>query len=242
MATIDANGLRPKDAHEAAEALESLLLRQVLKSSGAFHGQSGVAGSETRADLFVEAMADAVSRAGGIGLAHQIEQQIAPPPHPTAAPSLPGLAPRQHDVHAAPEGEASPLLPVSGQISSGFGLRTDPIHGHHTMHRGLDVAAPEGAEIKAAAGGVVKQAGLRGAYGLAVEIEHEDGTTTLYAHCSQISVKTGEKVEPGALVGKVGHTGRATGDHLHFEVREAGRAIDPFRALKAYGGRADMPE
>jgi murein DD-endopeptidase MepM/ murein hydrolase activator NlpD len=239
MSLVDAKGLRPQDAHEAAQALESMMLRQVFKASGAFHGASGVAGSETRADMFVEAMADAVAKAGGIGLARQLEQTLNA--RPATAPSgLPGLAPLP--APAAEPPTTSLRAPVAGAVTSGFGARRDPFHGGHTHHHGIDVAAPEGAAVRAAAGGVVRQAGPRGGYGLAIEIEHPDGTTTLYAHCSQVSVKAGERVDEGAVLGAVGHTGRATGDHLHFELRAGGRAVDPTRALKAYRGRADMAE
>ena len=242
MALIDAKGLRPQDAHDAAQALESMMLRQVLKSSGAFHGDSMVSGSETRADMFVEAMADAVAKAGGIGLAKQVESSLnaRPASAPSGLPGQPTLAPLPAPTLDPKKGSLD--APVAGTITSGFGTRHDPFHGGHTHHRGIDVAAPEGAEVKAAAGGIVRQAGPRGGYGLAIEIEHPDGTSTLYAHCSQLSVKTGETVDSGSILGRVGHSGRATGDHLHFELREGGRAVDPTKALKAYRGRADMPE
>ncbi|HYG66529.1 MAG TPA: M23 family metallopeptidase, partial [Anaeromyxobacteraceae bacterium] len=78
-------------------------------------------------------------------------------------------------------------------------------------------------------------------YGNAVELTHADGTVTLYAHAAQLLVTAGEKVEAGQAIATVGSTGRSTGAHLHFEVRVAGRAVDPLKALKVYAPRAEVP-
>lgn len=111
-------------------------------------------------------------------------------------------------------------LPASS-ISSRFGSRSG---GFHT---GLDMAKSAGSSIKAADGGTVIYAGWQGSYGLMVEIDHGGGFTTRYAHCSEIYVKTGEKVYQGKVVGAVGTTGVSTGPHLHFEVRKYGTAVNP---------------
>jgi murein DD-endopeptidase MepM/ murein hydrolase activator NlpD len=86
---------------------------------------------------------------------------------------------------------------------------------------------------------VVRRASARGGYGAAVEIDHGAGLTTLYAHASEVLVRAGDTVEPGQAIARVGHTGRATGPHLHFEVRLDGAPVDPARALKKYALRAD---
>ncbi|HVE86669.1 MAG TPA: M23 family metallopeptidase, partial [Myxococcales bacterium] len=106
-------------------------------------------------------------------------------------------------------------------------------------HQGVDVAAREGTPILSAAGGVVRSVGARGGYGLAVEIDHGHGLTTLYAHTGGALVKPGERIAPGQPIATVGQSGRATGPHLHFEVRRGGRPVDPGQALKAYARRAD---
>ena len=120
------------------------------------------------------------------------------------------------------------LRPVDEpQLSSSFGWRRHPVTGRHTMHEGLDFAAPRGTPIFAASGGVVTEARYVPGYGKMVEINHGNGMVTRYAHASSISVKLGELVTKGQQIARVGSTGRATGAHLHFEVRVAGHPLDP---------------
>lgn len=112
-------------------------------------------------------------------------------------------------------------------LSSSFGWRRNPVTGRHAMHEGLDFAAPRGAPIHAASGGVVTEARYVPGYGKMVEIDHGNGLVTRYAHASSIGVKMGDLVEKGQAIARVGSTGRSTGSHLHFEVRMAGHALDP---------------
>lgn len=112
-------------------------------------------------------------------------------------------------------------------LSSSFGWRRNPVTGRHSMHEGLDFAAPSGSPIYAATGGVVTQARFRSGYGNLVEIMHGNGLSTRYAHASAIKVKEGDLVEKGQVIALVGSTGRSTGAHLHFEVRMAGHPLDP---------------
>ena len=116
--------------------------------------------------------------------------------------------------------------PVTGRISSRFGSK-ESIRTH--THKGIDIAAPNGTPIYAAADGVIKSAGMNyGGYGNLVIIDHGNGVRTLYAHCSSLDVSVGEEVTQGQVVGKVGMTGYATGNHLHFEVHINNRTCDPF--------------
>ena len=114
-------------------------------------------------------------------------------------------------------------LPVAGTITSPQGYRTDPITGEVSYHSGTDIAAPEGTPILAAADGTVTIANALdswgGSYGYHVKLDHGGGLTTLYAHCSSICVTVGQQVKAGQVIAYVGHTGRATGPHLHFEVQ-----------------------
>lgn len=112
-------------------------------------------------------------------------------------------------------------------LSSSFGWRRNPVTGRHAMHEGLDFAAPKGAPIYAASGGVVTEARTVPGYGKSVQIAHGNGLVTRYAHASAINVKQGDVVEKGQVIARVGSTGRSTGSHLHFEVRMAGHALDP---------------
>ena len=228
---------------EASRALETLVVKQLVTASKAFTGGEG-AGSTIRADMFADALADAMVKGGGIGLARQIERSVMPDP---AGPLTPALTPGGRQASLSPVGgEGAHDSPVAGEggpaarrVTSAFGLRHDPFDGHLTRHAGVDLAAQEGEDIRAAAGGVVLRAGARGGYGDAVEIDHGGGLTTLYAHASELLVREGEQVAPGQPIARVGQTGRATGSHLHFELREGGRPVDPSRALKNYRLGAD---
>ena len=130
------------------------------------------------------------------------------------------------------------LLPIYSpapgySISSTFGVRRDPILKTPAMHSGLDFRVPSGRKVRSAGQGTVVAAGWNGGYGRMVEIDHGDGLTTRYAHMSKILVKEGDVVERGAVVGKVGSSGRSTGAHLHYEIRRNGTAINPLRFIKA---------
>ena len=117
--------------------------------------------------------------------------------------------------------------PVSGRVSSRFGWRIHPISGRRKLHTGLDIAAPTGRPITAAADGTVLVAGNRGGLGLAVDIAHGGGLVTRYAHQSRLAVRAGQRVTRGQVIGYVGSTGMSTGPHLHFEVRVGGAPQDP---------------
>lgn len=120
------------------------------------------------------------------------------------------------------------VVPVADVTpSSSFGWRRHPITRRHSMHEGMDFAAPRGTPIYAAAAGVVTQARFRSGYGNLVEIVHGNGLSTRYAHASKLNVTEGELVDQGQLIALVGSTGRSTGPHLHFEVRMAGHPLDP---------------
>ena len=126
------------------------------------------------------------------------------------------------DSTRTPTGNLQWPLPVAGTITSQFGYRVDPITGEVSSHTGTDIACAEGTPILAAADGTVTVAnGLDswgGSYGYYIQIDHGGGLETLYAHCSSICVTTGQQVQAGEVIGYVGHTGRATGSHLHLEV------------------------
>lgn len=220
---------------DAARSLEAMLLRQIIDASGAFKGGESP-GSGVRADLFAGTLADAVARNGGIGLADQIARSLGAAPAPS--PAAPGPAPA---APPAPASRGLSRLPVEGAVTSGFGLRADPFTGDAALHRGMDVGAPEGTPIRAPAAGVVRSAGERGGYGHAVEIDHGGGLVTLYGHASELLVSAGDRVAAGQEIARVGRSGRATGAHLHFEVRMGGRPVDPSRVLKAYAQRAEDP-
>lgn len=124
------------------------------------------------------------------------------------------------------------LLPLtrptrSSSISSRFGPRTDPFLHRLAMHTGMDFKAPYGSRVYATASGTVTQAGWKGGYGNLIEIRHANGFTTRFGHLSRIQVTEGQHIVAGDVIGNVGSTGRSTGPHLHYEVRQSDEAIDP---------------
>lgn len=137
------------------------------------------------------------------------------------------------DTTRTPTGSLQWPLPIPGSITSPFGYRTDPLTGETSYHDGTDIAAPEGTPILAAADGTVTVANALdswgGSYGYYVQIDHGSGLQTLYAHCCQVCVTQGQQVQARQVIAYVGHTGRATGNHLHFEVRENGERVDAMR-------------
>jgi murein DD-endopeptidase MepM/ murein hydrolase activator NlpD len=122
-------------------------------------------------------------------------------------------------------GSSGLIWPVNGPIVSGFGMRWG------SMHEGVDIAVPGGTPIRAAASGSVAIAGPSGGYGNYTCVDHGGGLSTCYAHQSSIAVSTGQSVSQGAVIGYVGCTGHCFGDHLHFEVRVNGQAVDPMGYL-----------
>lgn len=120
-----------------------------------------------------------------------------------------------------------------GWMSSGFGLRADPFTGRQTYHEGVDIANKLGSPIRAMAAGVVVHAGHKDGYGLMVEVKHDHGMSTRYAHAKELLVQVGDKIERGDDLALVGSSGRSTGPHLHFEVLQNGRPINPARFLRA---------
>lgn len=132
---------------------------------------------------------------------------------------------RQNVLKAIPS-----LMPAKGWISSGFGLRVSPFHGHgERMHNGIDIAADEGTPVYATADGTVAFAGNFGGYGKYIRISHGFGIATRYAHNGEILVKRGQQVHRGDQIAVIGNTGRSTGPHVHYEVTVHEHPVDPVR-------------
>jgi murein DD-endopeptidase MepM/ murein hydrolase activator NlpD len=201
----------PAEVRQLTEQFESLLLGQMLRQmrTSLFDddADTGFADGPLSDTVFAE-LSLALSRAGGIGIGNALAGSL--------------MREADGDQKNAPAG----VLP-HGRVSSGYGWRSDPIDGEARFHRGLDIALPSGSDVPAARAGRVTVAGELAGYGLTVVVEHRDGVSTRYAHLSELTVAVGQDVAAGEVVARSGASGRATGPHLHFEVLEGGRAIDP---------------
>jgi murein DD-endopeptidase MepM/ murein hydrolase activator NlpD len=118
-----------------------------------------------------------------------------------------------------------PLL--APKLSSSYGRRNHPIFKVAKHHSGLDLAAPEQSHVRSILDGTVIYSGTLPGYGKVVSVKHSDNHISLYGHLSQISVEIGKDIVAGTVIGRVGHTGHATGPHLHFEWRKDGKPLDP---------------
>jgi murein DD-endopeptidase MepM/ murein hydrolase activator NlpD len=233
------------------------MIKQMRKSLLDEEGEGDGLGKETYSSTIDGELALHLAKAGGIGLTPMMvdaweRQQMAVAPGslvtplegrampvgpsaglPTAAAAVAPVAvsairqglPELDRAAAAADSTLS--LEMTGRVSSAYGWRTDPLKGQTKFHGGIDLAARYGTQVPAAAGGTVVTADEQGGYGLTVVIRHPNGFESRYAHLSSLDVKAGEAVAQGQQVGRVGSTGRSTGPHLHFEVTQAGRRVDP---------------
>ena len=243
------------------EQFEGMLLSEMLRDvrAGDEEDEEGFGlGASTMTDTMQGEFGLALSRAGGLGLGETLAKALlrkaqtdaaveaAVVPTAIAAPALgvPGVPTTQapdddHADHAHPTGDGpASVVAQSVPVSSAFGWRSDPFTGKATFHKGVDLAAAYGTQVRAFDGGVVKSAGERSGYGLTVVVDHGAGRETLYAHLSTLGVAPGDPVAAGQPIARSGNSGRATGAHLHFEAREYGRPVDAGRLAAVWNGRA----
>jgi len=127
---------------------------------------------------------------------------------------------------------APSMWPVEGRVASSFGEREDPINGEGAFHTGVDIDAPYGTPVRAPADGTVTGAQMGAGYGREVTLDHGHDVVTLYGHLSAVAVYPGEHVTRGEVIGYVGESGRATGPHLHYEVRLHNVPVNPYKYLR----------
>lgn len=128
--------------------------------------------------------------------------------------------------------DAPSLWPIEGRVTSSFGERMDPFNGEGAFHSGLDIAAAYGTPVHAAADGDVMDAGLGAGYGREISLDHGHDVMTIYGHLSAVAVLPGQHVARGQIIGYVGQSGRATGPHLHYEVRVHHVPVNPHKYLR----------
>jgi murein DD-endopeptidase MepM/ murein hydrolase activator NlpD len=128
--------------------------------------------------------------------------------------------------------DAPSLWPIEGPVASGFGVREDPFNGEGAFHSGIDIDAPMGTPVRAAGDGDVAEAGMASGYGREIVLDHGHELRTVYGHLSAIAVLPGQHVTRGQVIGYVGESGRATGPHLHYEVRVHDVPVNPHKYLR----------
>jgi len=143
------------------------------------------------------------------------------------------LASRSRNIFARGDVNVLPAAwPVNGRLEGGFGQRSDPFSGEGAMHTGIDISAPMGTPVKATADGIVLHSGWNAGYGRCVIVDHGNGYQTWYGHLSRADVMEGQEIRQGEIIGRVGSTGRATGPHLHYEVRIHSTPVNPYRFMQ----------
>ena len=223
--TVD--GAKLKAACQQMESLfVDMLWKEMRKTLSTDNLFSGGVGEQMFTSQLDQAYSDLATKQRSMGLADMLYQQMKPQSAPRPSGNLSGLLTK-------PGAGEDLAIPVDqARVSSTFGMRVHPVTGELKQHNGLDLAAPEGTPVAAAAAGQVVFAGEEDGYGNLVILEHPDGRRTYYGHLAEIMVSEGQKVSSGEQVATVGSTGLSTGPHLHFEVRDReGTPVDPWPAV-----------
>jgi murein DD-endopeptidase MepM/ murein hydrolase activator NlpD len=242
---------KPQDVKSAAAELASLFVYQMLAAMRRTVPKSGLLDKgfapDTYLSLFDQEIARHMARREDLGLTALLQRQLKDadadrqlPGRPDTTLPRPSTAPHARRAAAidAYRQQAGPtdgmfMLPVEGQHTSGFGLRMHHIDHEERLHSGMDIAAPAGTPIQAAAAGQVVFSGTQAGYGNVVVIQHNASYSTLYAHNTANLVSVGTTVSQGQPIATVGSTGRSAGPHLHFEVRKDGKRLDPVQFFAA---------
>jgi murein DD-endopeptidase MepM/ murein hydrolase activator NlpD len=148
-----------------------------------------------------------------------------------------GFLPAARGRAVASSGPVTFMMPMKGVVTSHFGYRKQPIGGARRYHRGVDIAAPYGTPIQAAAAGRVTKVSRSWAKGLNIEIQHAGGYMTAYFHLHKAAVKPGQTVAKGELIAYEGNSGNSTGPHLHFEIHKNGQPVNPALYVRELNGR-----
>jgi len=235
---------KPDELKKAAQDFESLFISYLLKVMRDTIDESGLVedggfGKTIYTELFDEELSRSVAQRGALGIADMLYKRLGPEttndpataaPKIEASPASSTPAPqKQNEKDAVPPSVDIQdfRLPVKAPVSSDYGPRKDPFTGRTSIHRGIDLAAPAGTQVLAPWGGKVVSVGSESGYGNYIVVEHAEGFQTRYAHLAATSVRAGDSVSAGEVLGTVGSSGRSTGPHLHFEVIRNGTRIDP---------------
>ncbi len=235
-----------KVAHDFESLFVGYLLKVMRETIEEAKSEESGFGKTIYTELFDEELSKTIAQQGTFGIADMLIKRLSiqePTPvdqggkpameNPQAQPQTPVTpTPLPPEPGSKPGSDISDVyLPVRAPVSSGFGMRRDPFTHQLRFHKGMDLAAPEGMEVRAALEGEVSFAGFKPGYGNTVIIQHPGGLETTYAHLGATTVKKGEVIAAEQVLGSVGNTGHSTGPHLHFEVSRWGELIDPRNAL-----------
>jgi len=211
-----------KSGQSSEDGFDEVFARLLVQEVRRAMPEDGMLGGSGLAGMFAPMIDDALVQAlmdGGVSASTPGPIRAATHAHSPALGHGDGHGHHDDlDIHQLVDG---------GKLTSHFGHRADPFTKAHKMHNGVDIAAPMGSPIQAARAGVVTYSGDRGGYGNVVIIDHGDGNETRYAHCERLDVQPGQRVAAGEVIATVGSTGRSTGPHLHFELRQNGQAVAP---------------
>jgi flagellar protein FlgJ len=223
-----------KRLEEVCAEFESLFICMVMEQMRKTIPQTklidGGKGEEIFTSMMDEEISKQVSLRQGLGLRDALVEQLTG----KRGRILPrSIAARSYSKHYSVGEVEQPLaLPVFGSVSSPYGWRKDPFTGERDFHHGIDIASPSGSEVHAAGPGRVVFSGWKEGYGRGVEVEHQDGLNTLYAHNAKNLVKVGDRVAKHQVIALVGSSGKSTGPHLHFEVRRNGEVVNPTKVTR----------
>lgn len=242
-------GGKPQDIKSAAAELSSLFVAQMLQAMRRTVPKSGLLDTgfahETYVSLFDQEIARQVAQREDFAFTAMLLRQLQRPDADSQVPVRPAARSPQSAVLQAYRQQATPpdsmfIMPVAGQETASFGRRIHPLEHAERQHDGMDIAAPAGTPVHAAAGGQVVFSGTQPGYGNTVVIQHAEGYSTIYAHTAANLVSVGTAVSQGQPIATVGSTGQTTGPHLHFEVRKHGQPLNPAPLLEM-GNAKKMP-
>jgi murein DD-endopeptidase MepM/ murein hydrolase activator NlpD len=237
-----------------AEQFEAMLLAQMLremKQAMTPDADDEGLGAQLMGDSITAELAQVLGRTQSLGLSSLMEKVRERAPGGGAEPPAIEHVDKARGVPTLPVAEtpavtdASAVRVRAAAVTSSFGWRSDPLNGQHRFHAGLDLRAAYGQDVRAATDGVVTFAGEKPGYGLVVIVSHGSGLETRYAHLSSTTVVEGDRIRGGDLLARTGRSGRATGPHLHFEVRQDGQPVDPQQVaalMPAVGTRGSSAE
>jgi murein DD-endopeptidase MepM/ murein hydrolase activator NlpD len=213
---VNLSGLKPgenADPKAVAAKVQGMFMEVMLKAmEDSVGAEDGLFGGSASSDIYRGMLREQMANAMSGQMKSPLETQINKAFEKAAAAKSAATSANDSEENA-------PALPVPGIISSPQGWRRDPINGESRYHAGTDIAAPAGTPIRAVAEGRVVESRANGGYGNTVVIQTEDGRKMLYAHNNQNFVQVGDWVSRGDTIAEVGSTGRATGPHVHFEVK-----------------------